>query len=84
MMKKNLYRLFGFSFFVIGTVGIFLPLVPTVPFYLIALIFLLRTSKRDIVKLKRIPIIGKLVYPYIKKSLLYLKKWNTQPQSSYT
>ncbi len=81
-MRKNIYRLFGFSLFGLGTLGIFLPLLPTVPLYLLAIILLSRASKRDIVRLKKLPFLGKRIYPYIKRSVKYLRRWNTPPQSS--
>ena len=81
-MKKQTYRLLGFSFFTLGTIGIFMPIMPTVPLYLLAVIFLARASKKDIVRLKKIPFIGKSIFPYIKRSVKYLRRWNTRPQSS--
>ena len=42
------------SFFMLGTVGIFLPIMPTVPLYLLAILFLSKASKRDIVRLKKL------------------------------
>lgn len=83
-MRRSLYRLSGFSFFVLGTAGIFLPLVPTVPFYLLAVLLLSRSSKRDIVRLKRLPFLGKKVYPYIRRAVKFLRGWTTQPPSSST
>ncbi|MFN4319512.1 MAG: DUF454 family protein [Aquificaceae bacterium] len=83
-MKRYTFRFLGFSFFLLGTVGIFLPLMPTVPLYLLAIILLSRSSKKDIVKLKKLPFMGKRIYPYIKKSVKYLRRWNTQRQSLYT
>ncbi|MFN4012473.1 MAG: DUF454 family protein [Aquificaceae bacterium] len=83
-MKRHTFRFLGFSFFLLGTVGIFLPLMPTVPLYLLAIILLSRSSKKDIVKLKKLPFMGKRIYPYIKKSVKYLRRWNTQRQSLYT
>ncbi|MEJ5338360.1 MAG: DUF454 family protein [Aquificaceae bacterium] len=80
-MKRGVYRLFGFSFFGLGTLGIFLPILPTVPLYLLAIIMLSRASKRDIVRLKKLPFIGERIYPYIRKSVKYLRRWNTRPQS---
>jgi len=80
-MKKQTYRFLGLSFFMLGTVGIFLPIMPTVPLYLLAILFLSKASKRDIVRLKKLPFLGKKIYPYIKKSVKYLKRWSTPLQS---
>ncbi|MCS6957504.1 MAG: DUF454 family protein [Aquificaceae bacterium] len=83
-MKKNLYRISGFSFLVLGTLGAFLPVIPTVPFYLLAVLLLSRSSKKDIVKIKRLPLIGKRIYPYLKRSVKYLKRWTTRQPSFST
>lgn len=83
-MKKQAYRLLGFSFLTLGTLGIFLPIMPTVPLYLLAIIFLAKASKRDIVRIKKLPLLGKRIFPYIKRSVKYLRRWNTQPQNSST
>ncbi|MFN3599395.1 MAG: DUF454 family protein [Aquificaceae bacterium] len=83
-MKRQTFRFLGFCFFFLGTVGVFIPLMPTVPLYLLAIIFLSRSSKRDVVCLKKLPFLGKRIYPYIKKSVKYLRKWNTPQQSSST
>jgi len=34
-MKKILFMVLGFISFFLGTVGVFVPLLPTVPFYLL-------------------------------------------------
>ncbi|MEN3028688.1 MAG: DUF454 family protein [Aquificaceae bacterium] len=81
-MKRSLYRFSGFSFFALGTIGIFIPLLPTVPLYLLAVLLLTHSSKRDVVRLKRLPLVGKRVYPYIKRSVKYLKSWSIRPQNS--
>jgi uncharacterized membrane protein YbaN (DUF454 family) len=79
-MRKFLYRTLAGILLLLAFVGIFLPLLPTVPFVLLAVFFLVRSSKRDLVRLKKIPYIGKILYPYIKR----VAKWNTQQPSSST
>jgi uncharacterized membrane protein YbaN (DUF454 family) len=81
-MKTLLFRILGFALFLFGTVGVFLPFIPTVPLYLLSLFLLSKGSKKDIARLKRIPLLGRLVYPYIKRASRYTRRWNTQPQSS--
>jgi uncharacterized membrane protein YbaN (DUF454 family) len=79
-MRKFLYRTLGGILLLLALVGIFLPLLPTVPFVLLAVFFLVKSSKKDLVRLKKIPYIGKILYPYIKR----VAKWNTQQPSSST
>lgn len=43
---KYIYLFLAGLFFLIGTLGIILPLLPTVPFYLLTLFFLSRGSKK--------------------------------------
>jgi uncharacterized membrane protein YbaN (DUF454 family) len=79
-MRKFLYRTIAGILLLLAFVGVFLPLLPTVPFVLLAVFFLVRSSKRDLVRIKKIPYVGKILYPYIKR----VAKWNTQQPSSST
>jgi|GEM_PF-1577599 len=79
-MRKFLYRAFAGILLLLAFVGVLLPLLPTVPFVLLAVFFLVKSSKRDLVRVKKIPYIGKILYPYIKR----VAKWNTQQPSSST
>jgi uncharacterized membrane protein YbaN (DUF454 family) len=79
-MRKFLYRAFAGILLLLAILGVFLPLLPTVPLVLLAVFFLVRSSKRDLVRIKKIPYIGKILYPYIKR----VAKWNTQQPSSST
>ena len=79
-MRKFLYRTIAGILLLLAFVGVFLPLLPTVPLVLLAVFFLVRSSKRDLVSIKKIPYIGKILYPYIKR----VAKWNTQQPSSST
>ena len=79
-MRKFIYRTIAGILLLLAFVGVFLPLLPTVPFVLLAVFFLVKSSKRDLVRIKKIPYIGKILYPYIKR----VAKWNTQQPSSST
>lgn len=45
-MKKIFWILFGFIFLILGTIGIVLPILPTVPFYMATLFCFTKSSKR--------------------------------------
>lgn len=45
-MFKIVWIIFGFIFFVIGTIGVFVPLLPTFPFYVATVFCFARSSKR--------------------------------------
>jgi uncharacterized membrane protein YbaN (DUF454 family) len=79
-MRKFIYRTIAGILLLLAVLGAFLPLLPTVPFVLLAVFFLVRSSKRDLVRIKKIPYIGKILYPYIKR----VAKWNTRQPSSST
>ncbi len=53
-------------FIILGILGIFLPLLPSVPFFLLAVLIAVKISKRNIVRIKKIPIIGERIYKTFK------------------
>ncbi|WP_448584623.1 DUF454 family protein [Thermocrinis sp.] len=75
---KWIYRFFAWSFMILAFIGLFVPLLPTVPFLLLAIFFMVRSSKKDLVRIKKLPFLGRKIYPYIKR----WARWNTRPQSS--
>jgi uncharacterized membrane protein YbaN (DUF454 family) len=79
-MRKFLYRAIAGILLLLAFVGVFLPLLPTVPLVLLAVFFLVKSSKKDLVRIKRVPYIGKILYPYIRRVV----KWNTRQPSSST
>jgi len=72
------YRSFAWFFVILAFIGLFLPLLPTVPLLLLAMFFMLKSSKRDLVRIKKMPFVGKKIYPHIKR----WAKWNIRSQSS--
>ena len=45
-MRKSIYAILGIISFILGSIGTIVPLLPTVPFYLLATYCLARSSKR--------------------------------------
>ena len=45
-MIKVFWLILGFIFLTLGTIGVFLPILPTVPFYILTLFCFSRSSKR--------------------------------------
>ena len=46
--KKILFLIFGIFFFLLGIAGIILPIIPGIPFFLVSLVFFVKSSKKFI------------------------------------
>lgn len=68
-MKKALFILLGFIAFFLGTVGIFVPLLPTVPFYLLTAYLWVNSSE----SLHRYLMNSKYYNKYIHETLVEKK-----------
>ncbi|MDR0725161.1 MAG: YbaN family protein [Prevotellaceae bacterium] len=73
-LKKALLITFGSIFLALGILGVFLPLLPTTPFLLLATTCYAKSSKRLLKKMLRNRLVGKYITDYqqnkgIRKSI---------------
>lgn len=73
MIKKTLFILLGSIFTGLAFLGIFLPLLPTTPFLLLAAFFFLRSSERLYHWLLNHKIFGKYLQNYLDNRSIPLK-----------
>lgn len=71
---KTIYLLLGIISFLVGTLGIFLPVLPTVPLYLLATFFLAKSSKKLHDKIVNSNMYQKHMKDYFDRSGIPLKK----------
>lgn len=67
MAKKQLYIVLGIFFTALGMIGVFVPLLPTTPFLLVAIWFFIRSSKKFLKWILRNKYLSPYVYGYISK-----------------
>jgi len=61
-LKKTLYLFFGFLFIILAVIGIFLPLLPTTPFIILAAYFFSQSSEKYHQWLLNNKIFGPILY----------------------
>ncbi|HAJ70175.1 MAG: YbaN family protein [Alkalibacterium gilvum] len=71
--KKIIYITLGSLSLAIGTLGMFLPILPTTPLLLLTGFFYLRSSKKMYHWLIHHPIFGAYIYSYIKFKAISMK-----------
>jgi uncharacterized protein len=70
MLKQRVYLLCGFASMALGTIGIFLPLLPTVPFMILAAFCFARSSPRLEAKLMSHPRYGPHLVAWREKGVV--------------
>jgi len=66
-VKYFLLNTLGFFFFGVGAIGVFLPLLPTTPFMLLATVCFSYSNRKLYEKLKRMPFFGSFIVNYEEK-----------------
>lgn len=65
-IKKIIFIVLGMFFVIMGVIGIFLPILPTTPFLLLAAFFFLRSSEKLYKYLIGHKVLGSYIYSYTK------------------
>ncbi|HOI25837.1 MAG TPA: YbaN family protein [Paludibacteraceae bacterium] len=72
-MKKTVYIIIGTISLLLGTMGIFLPVLPTTPFYLLTAWLYMKSSDRLYAKVMSNQYFGNTVYNYQKNKAITMK-----------
>jgi len=72
-MKKYIYTALASIFVALGTIGIFLPLLPTTPFLLLAVYFYMNSSGKRLKWLLRNRYLGPYIQDYLSKKGIPLR-----------
>ncbi|MCB9017812.1 MAG: YbaN family protein [Paludibacteraceae bacterium] len=72
-MKKTLYIVLGTLSLLLGTLGIFLPVLPTTPFYLLTAWLYMNSSNRLYVRVMSNRYFGTVVYNYQKNKAVSMR-----------
>lgn len=73
VLKKRIFIVLGTFFAVLGFIGVFLPILPTTPFLLLAAAFYVRSSKRLYNKLINHKMLGMYIKSYVEDKKLPMK-----------
>lgn len=71
--KRILYIILGTLFFILGYIGIFVPLLPTTPFWLLTCWFYIRSSKRLYDKVMSNRYFGPYIKDFVEDKSITLK-----------
>ncbi|MCR5099724.1 MAG: YbaN family protein [Butyrivibrio sp.] len=79
-MIKLIFFILSIVFFIIGFIGLMLPVIPQIPFFVIGVVFLMAGSKRFERFMKNTNIYKNHLEKYVKKSH-FLSKLLEEPES---
>ena len=72
-IKNVLYIFLGFFFIFLGGIGIIIPILPTTPFFLLALFFFTKSSKKFELWFKNTKLYTKYLEDFVNKRSMTLK-----------
>ena len=72
-LKKLIYLLVGLIAFILGAIGIFLPLLPTTPLFLLTSFCLLKSNDKLNEKFKKTKMYENYVKSFVEKGVMTLK-----------
>lgn len=73
LLKKNIYLVIATILVALGTIGIFVPLLPTTPFLLLAAYFYMNSSKKRLKWLLNNKYLGPYIHNYISRQGMPLR-----------
>jgi len=73
LITKKLYFILGFTFFIIGLLGYYLPILPGTIFLIISAYFFMHSSQKFYNKIVNNPYYGKTIKLYIEDNIISVK-----------
>ena len=73
IVTKKLYFTFGFTFFIIGLLGYYLPVLPGTIFMIISAYFFMHSSQKFYKKIVNNPYYGRTIKLYIEDNIISVK-----------
>ena len=73
LITKKLYFILGFTFFIIGLLGYYLPILPGTIFLIISAYFFMHSSQKFYKKIVNNPYYGRTIKLYIEDNIISVK-----------
>lgn len=80
-MLKLISLIVGILFFLVGIVGLFLPVIPQVPFFVLSFLFLMLGSEKIAERIKKTDVYQRKMKPWIQKNKLLSRLLIEKPES---